>query len=101
MSLNQDPTHIAHHVEKFFEIIRLKSNPVLYLQKPDLEKAAILPSQRDAIRIRNELGVEKIVTYEWDNKENKAHHREQEKMNLTNFLFVYPGLGHYYLGERK
>ena len=31
MSLNHDPSHIAHTVEKYFEITRLKSIPNLYL----------------------------------------------------------------------
>ena len=35
MSLNQDPAHIAHTVEKYFEITRVKSTPKLYLKRPD------------------------------------------------------------------
>lgn len=42
MSLNQDPSHIAHNVEKYFEITRVKNVPTLYLQKPDLENSNIL-----------------------------------------------------------
>ena len=43
MSLNQDPSHIAHTVEKYFEITRVKAVPILYLQKPNLENSLILP----------------------------------------------------------
>ena len=44
MSLNQEQTHIAHTVEKYFEITRVKSMPMLYLKQPDLENTEVLPN---------------------------------------------------------
>lgn len=42
MSLNQDPAHIAHTVEKYFLITKAKSVPVLYLIKPDRENSHLI-----------------------------------------------------------
>jgi len=41
MSLNKDKGHVAHRVEKYFELIRLKNPPVLYLLMPDRELTSI------------------------------------------------------------
>ena len=70
MSLNQDPSHIAHFVEKYFEITRLKTTPTLYLQKPDLENNFLTNNQKDAIRIRSEyFGVESKQKVEIEQKD--------------------------------
>jgi len=55
MSLNKEKGHVAHKVEKYFEIIRLKNLPVLYLLQPDREQNLVKVQQREAIIIKNDL----------------------------------------------
>lgn len=61
MSLNQDPNHPAHRVEQYFKIIMVKSLPTFLLRKPDRETNALLPNQRDAIRIRYNNGPGRVA----------------------------------------
>eukprot|EP00347_Sterkiella_histriomuscorum_P023471 403334518 len=102
MSLNQDPSHIAHFVEKYFEVTRLKSVPTLYLQKPDLENTLIQNNQRDAIRIRYEhFGGENKQKVEVQQKEGRISYRVNEKENIKRFMALYPGMKQYFIGDKK
>lgn len=102
MSLNQDPAHIAHTVEKYFEITRVKSTPKLYLKKPDQENALVLPGQKDAIRIRSEFfGGENLKKVEMQMKDPRVRKQEDDKEAVKRFIEYFPGMQAYVIGDRK
>lgn len=51
MSLNKEPSHIAHTLAKYFEIHRAK-RAVLHLIRPDILRKEILPEERNFIKIK-------------------------------------------------
>ena len=102
MSLNQEPTHPAHTVEKFFEIIRLKSVPTLYLWRPDRENTMIMQNQKDAIRIKSEYFGEGNRRVDYNNQRVRiVNDKQNEKENVKRFLEIYPGMNPYYIGDKK
>ena len=50
MKLNNDPSHIAHTISKYFEINQSK-NSVLFLIKPETKKKEIKPEEKILVHI--------------------------------------------------
>jgi hypothetical protein len=89
MSLNEEPTHLAHTVSKFFEINRSK-RAVLHLIKPDKNRRKIYEDEMPLIKV---FGAEKASRFEGVDKRSKDDHiAEREKKNRDNFFKTYPDL---------
>lgn len=91
MSLNEEQSHVAHTVSKFFEINRSK-RAVLHLIKPDKNRRSIYQDERPLIKI---FGAEKTSRFEGGDKQSKEDHiAERERKNLKSFFATYPDLEH-------
>jgi len=89
MSLNEDQSHIAHEVAKFFEINRSK-RAVLHLIKPDKNRRKIYEDENPLIKI---FGAEKTNRFEGGEKRSKEEQiQEREVKNRAKFFEVYPDL---------
>lgn len=89
MSLNKEPSHIAHTLAKYFEIHRAK-RAVLHLIRPDKMRDEILQEERGFIKIK---GAQKTMRFAGEDKrtfdEIKA---ERDRKNLAEFFRKYPDL---------
>jgi len=89
MSLNEDQSHIAHEVAKFFEINRSK-RAVLHLIKPDKNRRKIYEDENPLIKI---FGAEKTNRFEGGEKRSKEEQiKDREEKNKAKFFEVYPDL---------
>ena len=91
MSLNEEQSHLAHTVSKFFEINRSK-RAVLHLIKPDKNRRKLCEDEKPLIKI---FGAEKTVRFDGGDKKNKDDiFAERERKNRENFFKTYPDLEH-------
>mmetsp|Transcript_473 Transcript_473/g.930 ORF Transcript_473/g.930 Transcript_473/m.930 type:complete len:336 (+) Transcript_473:387-1394(+) len=89
MTLNKEPTHIAHTLAKYFEIHRAKT-AVLHLVKPEKTRRELYPEEKSFIQIK---GVAKTSRFEGGDKRSfEEIKKDVDSKNLNMFFDKYPDL---------
>ena len=98
MSLNKEPSHIAHTLAKYFEIHRAK-RAVLHLIKPDMLRKDLLPEEKGFIKIK---GAQKTMRFAGEDKRTFDEiKKERDEKNLKEFFRKYPDLEEVKIDDMK
>jgi hypothetical protein len=89
MSLNSEPTHIAHTVAAYFEIHRAK-RAVLTLKRYEPKKTKLTVEELTFTKVRNAVRTTRFKKD--DTRTPEQIEADQKRKNLSDFVKKYPGL---------
>ena len=100
MAINQDDSHPAHLVSKYFEIMGM-TYPTLFLLTPREDAMGLSVEQKKSIKISESGGHEKKTSGRDNKQQREEKLKKQSQKDKKSFLNKYPGQQKYDISDVK